>query len=127
MSSLMKLPAMRALKTSPKPWSKISSTEVRESMQLKTAAKGHWPSRVSFTCCSRFLFALRLAQKRLIPLLEVLQCNRRGYLTLARLVVCPHVFTPLCILLRRAADSAVIDSSLNWRGQRILAPPLSMG
>ena len=37
------------LKISPKPWSKISSAEVRLSMQLKMVAKGHCPSVVSFT------------------------------------------------------------------------------
>ena len=41
MSVLMMFPAMRIEKMSPRPWSKISSAEVRLSMHERTVAKGH--------------------------------------------------------------------------------------
>ena len=46
---LVTLPAMRTLKMSPMPKSKISSAGVRESMQLSTTAKGCCPSAVART------------------------------------------------------------------------------
>jgi hypothetical protein len=52
-SSSTTFPARRALKTSPKPWSKISSDEVRESRQLTMAAKGFCPPLVSRASASK--------------------------------------------------------------------------
>ena len=40
-SSLTKLPAIRMLNKSPMPWSKISSDDTLESIQLKTVANGY--------------------------------------------------------------------------------------
>jgi len=44
-SSFTKFPAIRILKISPKPWSKINSADTLESIQLKMVAKG----KLSFT------------------------------------------------------------------------------
>ncbi len=67
MSSLSTFPAMRQLKMSPSPWSKINSALVRESMQLRMMAMGCCPSLVSFACWSRLRLALRLFWNRSLP------------------------------------------------------------
>ena len=67
MSSLIMFPAIRTLKMSPSPWSKISSAEVLLSMQLSITANGCCPSEVSFACCNRLRLTFRLFTNRLLP------------------------------------------------------------
>ena len=50
MSSLTMLPATRALKRSPIPWSNRISAGARESMQDRTVASGYWPAAVAHLC-----------------------------------------------------------------------------
>ena len=69
-SSFNTFPAMRILKISPSPWSKISSADVRESMQLRMTAKGYCPSAVMFACSKRLRLTLRFAWKRAFPSLN---------------------------------------------------------
>ena len=49
-SSLIIFPAIRTLKISPIPKSKIGSTGVLESIQLTTAASGYWLAEVNLSC-----------------------------------------------------------------------------
>ena len=52
MPSLTQFPAIRMLKTSPMPLSKMSSALVRESMRLRITVKGRWPALVSRACAT---------------------------------------------------------------------------
>ncbi|MPN54674.1 hypothetical protein SDC9_202351 [bioreactor metagenome] len=71
MSSLTKLPATRATKISPTPWSNTISGGMRESIQLTIAAKGNWPLEVCLTCVSRSRFTALPLIKRSLPCLSI--------------------------------------------------------
>lgn len=80
-SSFKTLPAIRMLKISPKPWSKINSADVLEINTTKNGCKRKLSLRSLVTCLSKFLSVLRLFTKRdyLLPLrtpglFEVLFC-----------------------------------------------------
>src|SRR5438477_8651444 len=66
-SSFKMLPATRALKTSPMPWSKMSSLDWRESRQLKITANGCWPAALALTCAWRLRDRDWPATKRALP------------------------------------------------------------
>ena len=66
-SWLTKFPAMRTLKISPIPWSKTNSAGTRESIQLKTVAKGNCPVLVCSTCKFKSRLTVCLATKRWLP------------------------------------------------------------
>ena len=66
---------MRMLNISPSPWSNISSAEVRESIQLKMAAKGNWPVEVSFTCCNKLRWVFMLLTNLSFPSFNISIAN----------------------------------------------------
>ena len=100
MSSLIMFPAIRTLKTSPKPWSKISSADVRLSIQLKITANGCCPFDVSLACCNKFLFAFKLFTNLLLPSFSISKANFGVILSCISLVNV-FIFLNLLIISKR--------------------------
>src|SRR5262245_49944088 len=71
LSTFTTFPATLMLKKSPIDWSKTASAGIRESMQLKTAAKGYWPAADALTFAGRFFWTVVPARKRALPCFRV--------------------------------------------------------
>src|SRR5215471_1246773 len=67
LSALTTFPATRMLKRSPMAWSKTNSTGTRESMQLRTAAKGYCPPADALTFAGRPFWTVWPARNRAFP------------------------------------------------------------